>query len=240
MKSWLKKILFIAVALFFIFVITNTVLAFTDDYKSFLEQAGQTGTYNVNQQGQSGFIDTFLGKLITIIISFVGVFFLGLTIYSGFQWLTAGGNEEKVSSAKKKILNGTIGVSITLLAFVITNTLFSYFNQRFLTTPESKYDKPPVIECNTNEDCANDFGGSQCLIIDSIQTCGCGNNDECPERSVCVRSQCQEVECTNNSDCQNNFDGNKCLNNQCGCQTISDCPVELNPIYCAGVCQYGD
>src|SRR3989338_8940626 len=124
MKLWLKKILFATVTLFFIFVITNAVLAFTDDYKSFLEQAGQTGTYKVSQQGQPGFIDTFLGQLITIVVSFVGVFFLGLTIYSGFQWMTAGGNEEKVTKARTRVINGIIGLAITELAFILTNTLF--------------------------------------------------------------------------------------------------------------------
>lgn len=147
MKKNIKFSLLIIILLIFAFILTSNALAFTEDYKSFLNQAGQTGTYNVSDvsgQGRTDFIDTFLGKLIAIVISFVGVFFLGLIIYSGFQWLTAGGNEEKVTKARTQILNGVIGVAIALLAFVITNTLFSYFNQRFLTAPQATVEPPPT------------------------------------------------------------------------------------------------
>ena len=142
MKKNIKFSLLIIILLIFAFILTSNALAFTENFKNFLSEAGQTGTYQVGQQGQVGFIDTFLGKLITTIISFVGVFFLGLTIYSGFQWMTAGGNEEKVTKARTRVLNGVIGVAIALLAFVITNTLFNYFNQRFLTAPQATVELP--------------------------------------------------------------------------------------------------
>ena len=212
MKLWLKKILFATVTLFFIFVITNAVLAFTDDYKSFLEQAGQTGTYKVSQQGQPGFIDTFLGQLITIVVSFVGVFFLGLTIYSGFQWMTAGGNEEKVTKARTRVLNGVIGVTIALLAFVITNTLFNYFNERFLTAPQAIVEEipqePPIIErygsCNeipTDADCTGQY---HCIWSVAESVC------QLNVRSI---NNCDLLE----DDCEN-INGQDCVWNGVNCE----------------------
>lgn len=51
--------------------------------------------------------------------SFVGLVFVIIILYAGFQWMTAGGNEEKVSKAKKLLTNGVIGVGIVLLSLSI-------------------------------------------------------------------------------------------------------------------------
>ena len=146
MKLLPKKTLIILISLFFLLALTGQIFAYTDTYRDFLETAGKIGTYQTEVQGQNAFLDTFLGQLITTVLSFVGVFFLGLTIYSGFQWMTAGGNEEKVATARTRVINGIIGLAIALLAFIITNTLFTYFNDRFLTTPSGNVEDVPEQE----------------------------------------------------------------------------------------------
>lgn len=63
-----------------------------------------------------------------VIVAFIIRAFLGLTamvliilnIYAGFTWMTAGGNEEKVTTAKTTIRNSTIGLIIVLSAYSIT------------------------------------------------------------------------------------------------------------------------
>jgi hypothetical protein len=40
-------------------------------------------------------------------------------ILGGFQWMTAGGNEEKIEKAKKVISAAVIGLIIVLLAWAI-------------------------------------------------------------------------------------------------------------------------
>ena len=50
--------------------------------------------------------------------------------------MTAGGNEEKVTKARTRVINGIIGLAITVLAFILTNALFNYFSQRFLGPEE--------------------------------------------------------------------------------------------------------
>ncbi|MFC1613614.1 hypothetical protein ACFL23_04815, partial [Patescibacteria group bacterium] len=57
---------------------------------------------------------------IGLITSFIGVLFFIQTIVGGIQWMTAGGNEEKVTSAKTRFTNGIIGIAIVLSAYIIT------------------------------------------------------------------------------------------------------------------------
>ncbi len=59
-------------------------------------------------------------KLIRIALSVLGTVFLVIVLYGGFLWMTAGGNEDRVSDAKKWIASGVIGLAIILSAFGIT------------------------------------------------------------------------------------------------------------------------
>jgi hypothetical protein len=44
-----------------------------------------------------------------------------MILYGGFIWLTAGGNEDKVGSAKKIISAAIVGLIVILLAWAIVN-----------------------------------------------------------------------------------------------------------------------
>lgn len=59
----------------------------------------------------------------------LSIFFFIYTIVGGFQWMMAGGNEEKVAAAKGRIRSGIIGVGIVLSAYVITYFVFSQVSQ---------------------------------------------------------------------------------------------------------------
>ena len=75
----------------------------------------QIGDYNVN------FLNTRIGSIIGIALSFIGVIFLILMIYAGISWMTASGNQEKVTKAKDLIINAIIGLIIVLAAYAITS-----------------------------------------------------------------------------------------------------------------------
>ncbi len=62
-------------------------------------------------------ISAFLGLL--------GIIFLILIIYSGFNWMTAQGDEEKVTLAKNTLTRAIIGLVIIILAYAITYFVFS-------------------------------------------------------------------------------------------------------------------
>jgi hypothetical protein len=63
------------------------------------------------------------------VLSFVGAIFFILIVVSGIQWMTAGGNEEKVTKARTRLVNASIGLAITVAAYFITwfisNTLLT-------------------------------------------------------------------------------------------------------------------
>jgi len=65
--------------------------------------------------------------MIGFVLSFIGVLFLILTIYGGINWMTAGGNEQKVEKAKTIIINAIIGLLIVLSAYTITSFIGNQF-----------------------------------------------------------------------------------------------------------------
>ncbi len=221
MKKNLIKILLVVLTISALAIFANVVLAEQgtfDTYKDFLNQAGSKGTYNVDLQGQEGYFDTLLGKVIMTVISFTGLIFLGLIIYSGIQWMTAGGNEEKVSEAKKRTLNGVIGLAIALLAFILTNALFTYFDQRFLKQPEGGVETPPGATCEQTDG----------ICVTSIE--GCSANYEeinypCAQGYVCCLRGIEDT-------CENN--GGTCVTYEEGCYENPplDYPCAQNDLLC--------
>jgi len=61
-----------------------------------------------------------IGRYIRVMLSLVGTIFLALTVYAGFLWMTASGNEDQVGKAKDILQMATIGLVIALAAFSIT------------------------------------------------------------------------------------------------------------------------
>jgi len=122
-----KKILIfilavILVAGFFSFGISDTVYA---DPPSSVDDA-----FGLTEVGETTFlgtddIRTTIAKIIRGILGFLGIVALGIVLYGGFIYMTAGGSEEKVSTAKKIIINGTIGLAIILASFSITQFIIS-------------------------------------------------------------------------------------------------------------------
>lgn len=61
-----------------------------------------------------------VGKIIKIILGLVGTVFLALTVYAGVLWMTAAGEEEKVTKATNILKTSVIGLVIILAAYSIT------------------------------------------------------------------------------------------------------------------------
>jgi len=76
-----------------------------------------------------------VGQIIGIVLAFLGVLFLFIVVYSGLGWMTAGGNEEKVTKARQRMTRAAIGLIITISAYVLTTFVLSKL-QNVQTTPE--------------------------------------------------------------------------------------------------------
>ena len=61
-----------------------------------------------------------LGRIIKIVLGFVGTIFFALTVYAGFLWMTAEGNEDQVTKSKDILKTAVIGMIIVVAAYSIT------------------------------------------------------------------------------------------------------------------------
>lgn len=75
---------------------------------------------------------TDLGALLDIIVPWVsiaaGVIAFAFLLYSGFVYLTAGGNAESAKKGQAGILNAIIGLIIIALAYTITTAIIGTIN----------------------------------------------------------------------------------------------------------------
>jgi TRAP-type C4-dicarboxylate transport system permease small subunit len=85
-----------------------------------LNQTAAVTVLNQSAGSNANFFQTFAGKLIGVVLSFVGVLFLVLMIYAGITWMTAQGNEQQVSKAKDLLINSIIGIVLIFAAYAIT------------------------------------------------------------------------------------------------------------------------
>ncbi len=123
----LKKILFATIGIViinFAFVLTTQAQVPDEENTNYGLDASaqkipafteQVTSYNSN------FLNTQVGSIIGLVLSFIGVIFLVLMIYAGISWMTAAGNQEKVTKAKDLIINAIIGLIIVLAAYAITS-----------------------------------------------------------------------------------------------------------------------
>ncbi|MFA5076045.1 MAG: pilin [Patescibacteria group bacterium] len=59
------------------------------------------------------------GTIIGVILSSLGIIFMIQVILAGIKWLTAQGNEEKITSARKSLIHSIIGLVIVLSAYTL-------------------------------------------------------------------------------------------------------------------------
>jgi hypothetical protein len=174
--------------------------------------AVDTGLNTINNEIELGSGDPReLGaRIINITIAFLGLIAVVLIIYAGFLWMTANGDDDKVSRAKRVLKNSVIGLVIILaswgIAVFVLNKLVG------ATSP------------GTNEPCVNgEENGS----------CGCNGILTCVnENWECVGSNCgpddPDVSCDGNTltpvcDQDNSIcDTNYFCNNDCHCQKSGD------------------
>jgi hypothetical protein len=84
------------------------------DLTSRLDDVNTTATF------QDEPLENTIGSLINVFLGILGIIFLLLVIYAGFLWMTAGGEEDQVSEAKKLMINGVVGLILILTAYAIT------------------------------------------------------------------------------------------------------------------------
>ena len=89
---------------------------------------GVDGTSGLNDVATNVYGDTTSTSLeemivfvINAILGLLGIIFLVLTLYAGFLWMTAAGNDDQVGKAKSILTAAIIGIIIIVAAYAITN-----------------------------------------------------------------------------------------------------------------------
>ncbi len=65
-------------------------------------------------------IRVIVARIINIFLGLLSLLAVGIVIYGGVTWMTAGGDEGKIEDARKILVNGAIGLVIVLSAFAIS------------------------------------------------------------------------------------------------------------------------
>jgi hypothetical protein len=104
----------------FVMMPVLTLAATQPDPSELLQETGSEAGFEVREEGQSQ-LTSFVGRIINILLSILGVIFFVLLVYGGFLWMTSQGNEDKVKKAKTLITDAVIGLVIILAAYAISS-----------------------------------------------------------------------------------------------------------------------
>ncbi len=121
-------IIFITI-LCFIGVIINACVVKAQDTTfnkmgQYMDKTREGAGYAEVTEGKND-ITAIIANVIQISLAFVGAIFFILILWGGNEWLTAGGNEEKIAKAKKLFLHSALGLVIVLVAYLVTHLLIT-------------------------------------------------------------------------------------------------------------------
>jgi hypothetical protein len=102
----------------FMLVPVTHALTFDDDALTQLKSVGDAATYAEATQNT---LPQTIGRLIKIVLGFLGIILIVIVIYAGFLWMTAGGEPDGVKKAREWLTNAIIGLAIILSAYAITD-----------------------------------------------------------------------------------------------------------------------
>ena len=74
---------------------------------------------NLGLATQNGDVRDTAVDIVKYLMTFLGIIAVVIILIGGFRWMTAGGNEDRIASAKKTITAGAIGLVVILAAFAI-------------------------------------------------------------------------------------------------------------------------
>jgi lysylphosphatidylglycerol synthetase-like protein (DUF2156 family) len=116
--------------LVFVLCVPYLVLAETMSGSGILDKVEGVGTVSGYAEADETSLAETLGLIVNTVLSLLGVVFIVLMVYGGFQWMTAGGNEEQVKKAQGRIKNAIIGLVITIAAYGIWMLIERFFIDR--------------------------------------------------------------------------------------------------------------
>jgi len=109
-----------------------------------LKDALTTSSLGLEEVGQGlGMAGTdirvIIANIIRVALSLLGIIAVSLVIYGGYLYMTAGGNEEQVASAKNVLKNAVIGLIIILSSYAIVSFVITRLAEATVSYPTHCY-----------------------------------------------------------------------------------------------------
>ncbi len=117
----------------FVLVILPSVVSAQTDSLNLLKNVGTQAKFNTATNQNS--LATTVGNIISVSLGILGIIFLVFTVYAGFLYLTAGGDEDQVKTAIQYMRNALIGLVIVLTSYGITKWVVNSAIQATLSGP---------------------------------------------------------------------------------------------------------
>jgi hypothetical protein len=116
MPGYLKKTLVSFASM--ILLVNHARCVWAQQTIKLMKSVGENGGYSTGMD-KSGIL-LFAARIIGVLLGLLGIIFLVLILYAGYLWMTAGGDEQKVTKAKELIWRAVIGLIIILSASTIS------------------------------------------------------------------------------------------------------------------------
>lgn len=123
-----KTIKTIFTLIFLVFILIIPYFVFAQSPLDAVKNVADAGSgYDTSTDATD--VPKYLGSIISVFMGLLGVVFVVLMIYGGFNWMRAGGDEAKVTLAVNTIRRAIIGLLITvgsyaIVQFVLLKILF--------------------------------------------------------------------------------------------------------------------
>ncbi|MDD5534606.1 MAG: Ig-like domain-containing protein [Patescibacteria group bacterium] len=119
-KKQLKKNIFLGFLCLlmvsgFLFFILSPVMTKAQEMNNGLENFRSAANYANTD------LPTAMGRIMKIVLGVLGLAATVIVIMGGFKWMTSGGDENKISEAKKLMMAGIVGILIIVLAYAISS-----------------------------------------------------------------------------------------------------------------------
>lgn len=113
----MKKIIITALSMTLMFSASNFVLATGAGTAEVDPWGGQQTAIEENTGLGTTDPRAMAASLINVMLGFLGIIAVVIILLGGFKWMTAAGNEDKVSESKKLLAAGVIGLIIILMSY---------------------------------------------------------------------------------------------------------------------------
>lgn len=84
-----------------------------------VEDTGLSTTATEAGFGEAEDLEVVIGRIIQVVLGFMGFIFFAYALYAGVLWMTSNGNADQIKRAKGMITNGIIGLVIVSAAYSI-------------------------------------------------------------------------------------------------------------------------